>query len=107
MVSAATSLTELETLPPDQKTALEKFSQSVSANVPNSQNLEALLMTEQPSIVGMLLSVVLLSLGAPFWFNVLKNLIALRSIVAKKEEQERTQPTGPPDVGDQIRVRRF
>lgn len=107
LVSAATSLTQSESLATEQRAALDSFTKSISANVPDSQNLEALLWTEHPSLLGMLLSVVLLSLGAPFWFSVLKNLIALRSIVAKKEEQERTQATGSPDVGDRIRVRRF
>ena len=39
---------------------------------------------------GILFSAGLLSLGAPFWYNALKSLSALKPIVAKKEEQERT-----------------
>lgn len=46
-------------------------------------------------LAGMLFSVGLLSLGAPFWYNALKNLTSLRSSVAqnisKEKEQEQTQ----------------
>jgi hypothetical protein len=31
----------------------------------------------------------LLSLGAPFWYNALKNLIRLRSLIAKKDDDQR------------------
>ena len=43
--------------------------------------------------VGMLFSVGLLSLGAPFWYNALKNLVSLRSAVAQNitKQQEQTQ----------------
>jgi len=37
---------------------------------------------------GLLASAALLSLGAPFWFNALKNLSNLQPVVAKKEHQE-------------------
>jgi hypothetical protein len=37
---------------------------------------------------GMLATAVLLSLGAPFWFNTLKSLVNLRSLVATKHEEE-------------------
>ena len=38
---------------------------------------------------GVLLTWVLLSLGAPFWYDALKDLLKLRSSVAKKEEDAR------------------
>jgi hypothetical protein len=38
---------------------------------------------------GVLLSAVLLSLGAPFWYNALKNLLRLRSLIATKDDEER------------------
>jgi hypothetical protein len=56
---------------------------------------------------GMLFSVGLLSLGAPFWYNALKNLTSLRSSLAqnisKEQEQGQKQPDGskpkpPPTV---------
>jgi hypothetical protein len=40
---------------------------------------------------GVLLSAVLLSLGTPFWFNLLKRLLSLRSILARKDDQERSE----------------
>lgn len=49
--------------------------------------------------VGMLFSVLLLSLGAPFWFNLLKGLASLRSAVAaniSKEEQPGNAGGGNP-----------
>jgi hypothetical protein len=51
---------------------------------------------------GMALSILLLSLGAPFWYNVLKDLIGLRSQLARNDEAQRwqrqtTQPTPDPD----------
>jgi hypothetical protein len=45
--------------------------------------------TERP-FWGILASAALLSLGAPFWFNLLKNMSSLRPIVAAKEKHERT-----------------
>jgi hypothetical protein len=41
--------------------------------------------------LGVLLTAMLLSLGAPFWFNALKNLARLRSLSASKEDSERRQ----------------
>jgi hypothetical protein len=40
---------------------------------------------------GTLASAALLSLGAPFWFNMLKDLSSLRPVLAKKQEQEDSQ----------------
>jgi hypothetical protein len=40
---------------------------------------------------GIFLSWVLLSLGTPFWYDMLKNLLRLRPTLAKQEEQERAQ----------------
>jgi hypothetical protein len=42
---------------------------------------------EGKHLLGVLVSVLLLSLGAPFWFNLLRNLSNLRPIVARKVEQ--------------------
>ncbi len=41
---------------------------------------------------GVLASAALLSLGAPFWFNLLKTLTNLRPLVATKEKEERGHP---------------
>jgi len=40
---------------------------------------------------GIMASAVLLSLGAPFWFNVLNNLTSLKPIPAKKQQQEQAE----------------
>jgi hypothetical protein len=42
-------------------------------------------------ILGITLSAILLSLGAPFWYNALQNLIRLRSLVAVKDDQQRQE----------------
>ena len=36
-----------------------------------------------------ILTALLLSLGAPFWYNALKNLIRLRSLIAQKDDDQR------------------
>lgn len=43
------------------------------------------------NLLGILVSVFLLSLGAPFWYDVLKRLINLRSVLARKEDQQREE----------------
>lgn len=43
----------------------------------------------QVNLAGVLASVLLLSLGAPFWFGLLKDLLRLRSSAAGMEEQDR------------------
>src|SRR6185436_16874922 len=65
--------------------------------------------------LGVTLTAALLSLGSPFWFNLLKSLVNLRSTVAQVEETERMQrqqaatasapsPATPPAV---VAVREF
>lgn len=52
-------------------------------------------------LLGMLFTAGLLTLGAPFWFNVLKSLAALRSVVARdisKEEQKALETAGRSNV---------
>jgi len=41
------------------------------------------------NLAGVLASALLLSLGAPFWFDLLKDLLRLRSAAASQEEKER------------------
>jgi hypothetical protein len=49
-------------------------------------------------ILGILLTALLLSLGAPFWYGALQNLLQLRSALANKDDQQREerQLTGQP-----------
>lgn len=50
------------------------------------------------SFFGVLITALLLSLGAPFWYGALSNLLQLRSVLAVKEDAQRTvrQSTSPP-----------
>ncbi len=38
---------------------------------------------------GMVLAILMISLGAPFWYNILKDLLGLRSNLAKKDDLQR------------------
>ncbi len=62
---------------------------------------------------GFLITALMISLGAPFWFNLLQKLLALRSAGVKPEEKEAAsqnknivQPTSPkvPDSGSPVAV---
>lgn len=55
-------------------------------------------LSETLSRPGILLSVVLLSLGAPLWFEVLKTGLKLRPMLAGKEEKEREQRKSSQDA---------
>jgi hypothetical protein len=48
-------------------------------------------LKETRKIPGMLLSILLVSLGAPFWYSVLKDLLQLRSSIAQKDSAQRDQ----------------
>jgi hypothetical protein len=43
------------------------------------------------SILGMLLTALLLSLGAPFWYSMLGQLLQLRSVLAAKDDKQRAE----------------
>jgi hypothetical protein len=47
-------------------------------------------------LLGIILSAALLSLGAPFWYSLMSNLVKLRSVIAGKDDMERAErQTGP------------
>ena len=48
-----------------------------------------------PTVMGVILSAILLSFGAPFWYNALKNLLRLRSLLAQKDDDQRTERQTP------------
>jgi hypothetical protein len=48
---------------------------------------------------GMIVSVLLISLGAPFWYNALKDLLKLRSSLAGKDDAQRAQRQAAPASG--------
>ena len=45
----------------------------------------------EANVLGMLLTALLLSLGAPFWYNALAKLLQLRSVLAAKDDAQRTE----------------
>jgi hypothetical protein len=47
---------------------------------------------------GIALSAMLLSLGAPFWYNALKDLVGFRPILARKEQAHREQRQSARDI---------
>ena len=54
-------------------------------------------------IPGILVSALLMSFGAPFWYDALKNLLRLRPLLASKEQEQRSerqtaQPSAQPAV---------
>jgi hypothetical protein len=52
-------------------------------------------------VPGIVLSAMLLTLGAPFWYNALKDLVGLRPTLARKEEsyrEQRQSPSLPPAI---------
>jgi len=51
-------------------------------------------------VAGILFSIALLSLGAPFWYNALKNLASLRSAVAQNISTEQKEAKKQPDTGE-------
>ena len=54
-------------------------------------------------VPGIVVSILFLSLGAPFWFNVLKNMTSLRSVLARKEDPE----AAPEEVNSSAAHRRL
>jgi hypothetical protein len=84
--------------------SLDAWAQSWSIVTPCPSKSPPAAVCRQPHmslIVGVLLSAILLSLGGPFWYEVLKNLLKLRSSLAGKEDDERKtrQTRQSPDGG--------
>ena len=61
------------------------------------------------NLAGVLVTGLLLSLGAPFWYNTLSRLLQLRSVLAAKDDQQRAQRQGvvDPGTGEKQTPRRF
>ena len=45
----------------------------------------------EKNFLGIVVSMFLLSLGAPFWYSALKQLVNLRSVLANKEDKQREE----------------
>jgi hypothetical protein len=52
--------------------------------------------------LGILLTAFLLSLGAPFWYGALQNLLRLRSLIATKDDQQRQDRQSPNPATPQL-----
>jgi hypothetical protein len=59
----------------------------------------------------MILATLLISLGAPFWYNILKDLLGLRSALVQNDDAQRAQrqaaqpassPGSTPDAGQSL-----
>lgn len=85
-----------------QRAAIDELAESGAVDIPSSATEWKNRWTWDnwfQKLVGILLSTVLLGFGAPFWYNMLKNLLKLRSVVAAKDDDQRqdrqTVTTGP------------
>ena len=56
-----------------------------------SSKVEWLARWQEVNWAGVAVSALLLTLGGPFWFTVLKDLLRLRSAAASQESQDRAQ----------------
>jgi hypothetical protein len=107
-VNAAQPAAPASTTPQDVPTAVKQLQQDLDANRDQIRDLASLGLFRVPEsvgewakefqsgniimkIAGLLISMVLLSLGAPFWYNTLKTLIGLRSVIAGKDDEQRKQ----------------
>ena len=54
----------------------------------------------------MLVTALLLSLGAPFWYSALGRLLQLRSVLASKDDKQRSERPGDDDAGARNRDHR-
>ena len=80
-------------LTPDQREDIRQLMQMEVVTIANSY-AEWKNNWQNVSLQGLALSVFLLSLGAPFWYNALKNLLKLRSVLANKDDTQRQARQG-------------
>lgn len=66
------------------------LSQSALITLPTDGNWLARIK-DWRKVPGMILAVLLISLGAPFWYNALKDLLKLRSSLSQKDDAQRSQ----------------
>jgi len=74
----------------DVRLAAAKLQAAEIIVVPSSR-VEWLARWQQVNWAGVAVSAILLTLGGPFWFTVLKDLLRLRSAAASQESQDRAQ----------------
>jgi hypothetical protein len=71
-----------------------------SYDAKRSPKLQWELKLDGNQVLGILLSALLLSLGAPFWYGALQSLLKLRSTVAQKDDQQRATRQGTDQDGE-------
>jgi len=75
---------------PSTRVAFEKLQAAEIIVIPASPS-EWLARWQKVNVIGVAAGALLLTLGAPFWFHVLKDLLKFRSAVAGQESQDRAQ----------------
>ena len=92
--NAATTTPPLSRPPADQRELAEKYKTLFASvgiiTLPTSAGWRAG-FSNPTAILGMLLTALLLSLGAPFWYSVLGRLLQLRSVLARKDDAQRAE----------------
>jgi hypothetical protein len=68
-----------------------------STRVVFGRTLPSFIAWDRKHDLGIAISIALLSLGAPFWYNTLNSLMSLRSKLASKEDTARLDRAGPQD----------
>jgi hypothetical protein len=79
-----------DTTPRDMRVAIAELQAAEIIVVPSTR-AEWLARWQQVNWEGVVVSALLLTLGGPFWFTVLKDLLRLRSAAASQESQDRAQ----------------
>ena len=87
---SVTDLSPTDPTPRDVRLAVAKLQAAEVIVVPSSR-AEWLARWQQVNWAGVAISALLLTLGGPFWFTVLKDLLRLRSSAASQESQDRAQ----------------
>jgi hypothetical protein len=91
---AGTQAAKGEPTTPTDQNALPKLDQAQYYNILDNAGLITMPQHWWASlswgkVPGMVIAALLISLGAPFWYNILKNLIGLRSGLAQKDDMQR------------------
>ena len=86
----AANETATDHTPRDVRVAVAKLQAAEVIVVPSSR-AEWLARWQQVNWAGVTISALLLTLGGPFWFTVLKDLLRLRSAAASQESRDRAQ----------------
>jgi len=82
----------------DSKDYYDLLNKAGIVTVPSASNWWSQLKNGR-KVPGMIISVLLLSLGAPFWYKALAQLLQLRSAIAGKDDAQREQRQGTTPSG--------